>query len=530
MARSTALAEARSATVERVRQFSEELDRFAPSIEQALPAHIPIDRFKRVLVTAVNANPDLLFADRRTLYNASVKCASDGLLPDGRDAVIVVHNTKMKLRNAAGLDEEFRIDACSYLPMIAGIRRRMQNSGEVLSAEAEVVCANDKFAYQLGDHPFIEHAPPPLTEERGEIIGAYAIIRLRSGEVIRDVMPKSRIEQARKQGRGQNSLMWDKFYDEGAKKTVLRRASKQVPQSADIDRLLNRDDEPPVIDDIAGLPAPQLQRIEPPAPPPPIVEVQQDNEPSYIVIDLEGAEVPLQTVGAAAKALTLLFAEAARQGVRNLQGARESNEGVLQEVGADDPKLFAEVIEDFNTRLAAAQDAERRANAPPPPTTPPAEIPPPAPPPPAVAAPAANAPAATSTDASPGRSSTGEEVVQKGAQPFPLDVVEPDEDIDTNEPGDLSPGDEKLAEGIVEDGTSRSWLYEPVMRNGRYDWRAWALGIFVPRINRDVKDSTDMALALADNEENLKRARVALHEGDKRTLEQAIEQKWRELG
>jgi recombination protein RecT len=482
MARSTALAEARSATVERVRQFSEELDRFAPSIEQALPAHIPIDRFKRVLITAVNANPDLLFADRRTLYNASVKCASDGLLPDGRDAAIVVHNTKIKLRNAAGLDEEFRIDACSYMPMVAGIRRRMQNSGEVLSAEAEIVCAKDKFAYQLGDNPFIEHAPPGLTEERGDIIGAYAIIRLRSGEVIRDVMPRSRIEQARKQSRSPNGLMWDKFYDEGARKTVLRHASKQVPQSADIDRLLARDDEPPVIDDMPGLPAPALQRVEPEPPPPPTIDVQQDNEPSYAVMTLDGEEVVLKTVGATAKALTLIFAEAGRQGVQQLEGARESNEGVLQELGADDAKLFEEVIEDYNGRLAAARDAEARKA---PPTPPAPETPPPA-------APAASAPAATSTDPSPGRSATGD-------------------------------GE------VIEDATSASWHYEPVMRNGKYDWRAWAMGIFIPRIRRDVQDSTDFALCLADNEENLKRARLALHESDRRTLEQAIEEQWRTM-
>lgn len=491
MARGTALAEARSATVERVRQFSDELDRYAPSIEQALPAHIGIDRFKRVLITAINANPDLLFADRRTLYNASVKCAADGLLPDGREAALVIHNTKIKLRNpSTGLDEEFRVDAVTYMPMIAGIRRRMQNSGEVMSAEAEVVCTNDKFAYQLGDNPFIEHAPPALTEERGDIIGAYAIIRLRSGEVIRDVMPKSRIEVARKQSRSPNSLMWEKFYEEGARKTVLRHASKQVPQSADIDRLLARDDEPIEVDTMPGLPAPALQRVEPePPPPPPTIEIQQDNEPSYAVMTLEGEEVVLKTAGATAKALTLIFAEAARQGVQQLEGARESNEGVLQELGADDAKLFDEVIEDYNGRLAAAREAEARKAAPPPPT-PPASAPPPP------AAPAASAPAATSTDAPAGLSATGD--------------APPVED--------------------VEDGTSSSWLYEPVMRNGKYDWRAWALGIFIPRIRRDVQDSTDFALCLADNDENLKRARLALHESDRRTLEEAIAQQWQTVG
>jgi recombination protein RecT len=452
-----------------------------------LPAHIPLDRFKRVLVTAVNTNPDLLFADRRTLYNASVKCAADGLLPDGRDAALVIHNTKIKLRNPAGLDEEFRVEAVTYMPMIAGIRRRMQNSGEVLSAEAEVVCANDKFAYQLGDNPFIEHAPPALTEERGDVIGAYAIIRLRSGEVIRDVMRRDRIEQARKQSRSPNSLMWEKFYEEGARKTVLRHASKQVPQSADIDRLLDRDDEPSVIEDMPGLPAPALQRVEPEPPPPPI-EIQQDNEPSYAVMTLDGEEVVLKTAGAAAKALTLIFAEAARQGVKQLEGAMDSNLVALSELEQADENLAKEVYEDFDGRMSAAKQAEARKADTPPPTPPASATPPPA-------APAASAPAATSTTAPAGLSATGDAAAE-----------------------------------VVEDGTSQSWLYEPVLRNGKYDWRAWALGIFIPRIRRDVQDSTDFALCLADNEENLKRARLALHESDRHTLEQAIEQQWQTLG
>jgi recombination protein RecT len=492
MARSTALAEARHATVERTRLFSAELDQYGPNIEEALPAHVPLDRFKRVAITAVSMNPDLLFADRRTLYTALVKCAADGLMPDGRDAALVIHNTKVKLRSpSSGLDEEFRIDAVSYMPMLAGIRRRMQNSGEVLSAEAEVVCRNDRFKYSLGDNPYIEHEPPPLGDERGDIIGAYAIIRLKSGEVIRDVMDLKRIEAARAQGRQKDGLMWTKFYDEGCKKTVLRRASKAVPQSAEmVQRLIDRDDEPPLLADLPGLPAPSMHRVEP-EPPPPSTLLVQDNEPSYVVLDLEGEEVPLQTAGACAKALTLLFAEAARRGVKALDGARESNAGVLQELAADAANLHTEVLEDYDARYAAAKDAERRATATPPPPASEPVAPPPAPPEPARAAPAANAPAATSTAGSPGPSDTGEE---------------------------------------IEDGTSASWHYEPVMRNGKYDWRAWALGIFIPRLRRDVKDSTDMALCMADNEENLKRARLALHAGDKATLEEAIEQQWKDIG
>jgi recombination protein RecT len=107
-----------------------------------LPSHIPVEKFKRVVVVAISQNPDLFKADRRSLFTAAQKCAADGLLPDGRQAALVVYGNQ-----------------ATYMPMVAGIRQRMRNSGEVLSAEAHVVYRNDKFFRKLGDDPAIVHEP-----------------------------------------------------------------------------------------------------------------------------------------------------------------------------------------------------------------------------------------------------------------------------------------------------------------------------------------------------------------------------------
>src|SRR3546814_20222483 len=58
-------------------------------IKMALPAHIPVEKFHRVAVTAISSNPDLLNVDRTSLFGALMKAAQDGLLPDGRDGAIV---------------------------------------------------------------------------------------------------------------------------------------------------------------------------------------------------------------------------------------------------------------------------------------------------------------------------------------------------------------------------------------------------------------------------------------------------------
>lgn len=237
--------------------FPAALDAYTPNFAAALPSHIPVERFKRTVITAVNNNPDLRYADRRTLFNACVKCAHDGLYPDGREAALVTFKTKV--RDLDGGPDRW-IDAVQYLPMIAGIRKRMRNTGEVLSATAEIVYRNDKFRVTKGEDPRIEHEPPAFTEARGEPIGAYAIIKLANGETLREVMSKPEIERARavsKSGQKPGSP-WVAWWDEMARKTVLRRCAKSAPTGSDLDRLLARDDEPiemPRIEDLREPPA-----------------------------------------------------------------------------------------------------------------------------------------------------------------------------------------------------------------------------------------------------------------------------------
>lgn len=223
--------------------FAEAFEHYTPDLAAALPDHIRLDHFKRVVLTAVNLNPDLARADRRSLFNACSRCAHDGLYPDGREAALVVFRTKVKRG-----DQEYVADLVQYMPMVAGIRKRMRNTGEVLSADAQIVCKNDKFHYQLGDDQQIIHEPPPLGTDRGPTVGAYSIIKLANGEVLREVMSRADIERVRAFSRAKDGPAWTKSWDEMGRKTVLRRNAKAAPSGSDLERLLGRDDELPRID------------------------------------------------------------------------------------------------------------------------------------------------------------------------------------------------------------------------------------------------------------------------------------------
>lgn len=231
--------------------FEVELDNYEPQLAAALPGHISVDKFKRVVVTAINRNPDLYTkADRRSLFLACTQCASDGLIPDGREAALVIYGGKVQ-----------------YLPMVQGVLRRMRNSGEVASVDAQAVYQNDKFSYRLGDHAEIIHEP--TLGDPGNLIGVYAIIKLTNGEVIREVMNRAAIEKVRSVSRSKDRGPWVDWYPEMARKSVIRRAAKRAPTTPDLERILNRDAEPDDMPALSAPPRPTRQSIAAPVEPEP---------------------------------------------------------------------------------------------------------------------------------------------------------------------------------------------------------------------------------------------------------------------
>jgi recombination protein RecT len=202
------------------------LTAMAPEFKAALPAHVSVEKFSRVAMTAIQNTPALANADRRSLFGAFVRLAQDGLLPDGREAAVVMFGNKAQA-----------------MPMIAGILKKVRQSGEIASVDCHVVHANDSFQYRPGldEQPVFE---PDWFGDRGEPIGAYAIARTKDGEIIPpEIMNREQIEQVRKVSRAANNGPWVAWWSEMARKTVLRRLSKRLPMSTDLEEeVFSRDD------------------------------------------------------------------------------------------------------------------------------------------------------------------------------------------------------------------------------------------------------------------------------------------------
>ena len=202
-----------------------------PELAKSLPKHIDPDAFARTVQTALIVNPDLVQTTSTSLFTACMKAATDGLILDGREAALVIRSVKVSKKNEPDRWEKQAV----YQPMVQGLMKLARNSGLITSITAQVVYANDKFAYVLGDEERIEHIPAPLTEERGAPIAGYAIVKLADGNVIREIMRGSEILNIG--GQGQNSFQYDpargKNFAEWWRKTLIRRITKYIPRSSD---------------------------------------------------------------------------------------------------------------------------------------------------------------------------------------------------------------------------------------------------------------------------------------------------------
>lgn len=205
-------------------QVRQQLEAMAPQFALALPPHVPAERFVRVVMTAVQSNPDLLEKDRQSLFESAMKCAQDGLLPDGREAALVIHGAKV-----------------TYMPMVAGILSKVRRSGELRSITAHVVYENDEFDYVLGDEERIHHKP--FIGERGKPIITYAVAHTKDGGIYREVMTEQQVMAVKAVSRARNGPWSGPFADEMRRKTAIRRLSKRLPMSTDLLAVIERDDE-----------------------------------------------------------------------------------------------------------------------------------------------------------------------------------------------------------------------------------------------------------------------------------------------
>lgn len=181
---------------------------FKEQIQMMLPEDVPASRFQRSVGTSLLQNPELASADTDSFFSSLFKAAADGLLPDGREAALVIFKGKDGVKRV------------QYLSMIGGLRKIAAQYGWTI--RTNVVYAADEFDYQLGLEPSVTHKPAPVTAERGDPVAAYAVAAHRDGRREVEVMTLAEIEKVRGVSRSKDLGPWKDWWPQMAEKTVGR--------------------------------------------------------------------------------------------------------------------------------------------------------------------------------------------------------------------------------------------------------------------------------------------------------------------
>lgn len=110
-----------------------------------------------------------------------------------------------------------------------GLIKLATDSGSVSWVQADIVRKNDVFEYLgVGQKP--AHRFDPFGD-RGEMVGAYCVAKLNTGDFLTTIMSKAEIEEIKNKTSQAKSGPWQTFFEEMAKKTVIKRAAKLWPKS-----------------------------------------------------------------------------------------------------------------------------------------------------------------------------------------------------------------------------------------------------------------------------------------------------------
>lgn len=120
-----------------------------------------------------------------------------------------------------------------------GLIKIATDAGSILWARADVVHEADEFIYH-GPAAAPEHKTNPFKKDRGEIVGVYCIAKTAGGDILTDVMDMDELEKIRGKSMSymkKKSGPWVEWFEQMAKKALVKRASKMWPYTDRMDKL-----------------------------------------------------------------------------------------------------------------------------------------------------------------------------------------------------------------------------------------------------------------------------------------------------
>lgn len=222
----------------KVDQLREGLARYTDSIGKVLPKELTPDRLMTLALVAATKTPKLYECSPESIALAIIRVAQWGL-EIGTTAHLVPFNNKIK-----GPDgQDMWVTTCTAIADYKGLIAMVEHARVARDVKARVVYSNETFLVRGGSREDLTHEVIADDSARGHPVAVYAIAKTRGGEPTWEIMTKSEVEKIRNGAISKDSPAWKNHWLEMAKKTVIRRLCKRLPQVGLFGQAMRAEDE-----------------------------------------------------------------------------------------------------------------------------------------------------------------------------------------------------------------------------------------------------------------------------------------------
>lgn len=235
-------------------------------IKLTIPKHMSPERLTKILLSATLKTPQLMKVNQLSLLQVLGQLSELGLEPGS--AMGHVYIIPFENRKAGRTDVNVIIGYRGYIELA-------RRSGHVEQIETHVVFEDDDFelVYGLDDVRKLRHIPNwKGKRDPAKALLVYCIARLKGGASHVEVMSMEEVKEIRNASQAwkfkPNSGPWQDNFLEMARKTVIRRAVKYLPMSAEQRDAVELEDAPDAGDAARNIVDMAVRKPDLNAPPP----------------------------------------------------------------------------------------------------------------------------------------------------------------------------------------------------------------------------------------------------------------------
>ncbi len=234
------LVEAPAEKEQRMTRYEERAETFdgmwqiaLPRIKALTPTHVPVERLRAAAITALNRNPALMECTPVSVIRATIQAAQMGFDVSGLGGkcYLVPYKNPDTGQKEAQLQYGYR-----------GLEELARRTGQIAAIYTREVYGHEDFEYVDGLQQVLVHRPTGPVKDDDPVVGAYAVAVWSNSFRQAEVMNRRQIEAVRLTSKVPNGPAWAGHYSEMAKKTVIRRLCKRLPDSVELARALDAEE------------------------------------------------------------------------------------------------------------------------------------------------------------------------------------------------------------------------------------------------------------------------------------------------